>query len=217
MTPAAIWRLHEEIFFWCNLNQANCVIRPVRSNASDQELISAINNGNSTAINMLIDRHKSFAFTLAFRILNNREEAEEASHDAFLKALKSLAKYRSDAKFTTWLYRIVVNTSISRKRRMKVYLEDIEEVQHQESFAVSDRSLLSDEERNHYIGLALSKLNEIDATLITLYYFKEMSVEEIEGITGFDRNNIKVKMFRARKKLGEHLSNTLKTEVTALL
>ena len=47
--------------------------------------------------------------------------------------------------------------------------------------------------------------------------FKEMSLEEIEGITGFDKNNIKVKMFRARKKLGEHLSNTLKTEVTTLL
>ncbi|MEQ8712849.1 MAG: sigma-70 family RNA polymerase sigma factor [Cyclobacteriaceae bacterium] len=189
----------------------------MRSNASDQELISAIVDGNSTAINMLIDRHKQYAFTLSFRILNNREEAEEASHDAFLKALKSLANYRSDAKFTTWFYRIVVNTAISRKRKMKVYLEDIDDVHHQGSFAISDKSLLSEKERNHYISLALSKLNEIDATLITLYYFKEMSVEEIEGITGFDKNNIKVKMFRARKKLGEHLSNTLKTEVTALL
>lgn len=194
-----------------------CVTCPVRPNATDQELISAIINGNNTAINMLIDRHKSYAFTLAFRILNVREEAEEASHDAFLKALKSLTSYRSDAKFTTWFYRIVVNTAISRKRRMKVYLEDIDEVHHQESFAITDRSLLSDEERNHYINLALGRLNEIDATLITLFYFKEMSLEEIEGITGFDKNNIKVKMFRARKKLGEHLSNTLKTEVTTLL
>lgn len=166
---------------------------------------------------MLIERHKSYAFTLAFRILNNREEAEEACHDAFLKALKSLNNYRSDAKFTTWFYRIVINTAISRKRKVKVYTEDIDEVRRDTSFATIDRMPISDEERNYYIGNALNQLNEIDATLITLYYLKELSVEEIVDITGFDKNNIKVKMFRARKRLAEHLSLALKEEVSTLL
>lgn len=166
---------------------------------------------------MLIDRHKSYAYTLAFRILNHREEAEEASHDAFLKALKSIGAYRMEAKFTTWLYRIVVNTAISRKRRLRVSPDDLDEHRHEGQFAITDRNALSDAERRHYIGLAVGKLNEIDATLITLYYFEEMTIEEIEGITGFDRNNIKVKMFRARKRLGEYLSNALKSELTGLL
>ncbi len=166
---------------------------------------------------MLIERHKGYAFTLAFRILCNREEAEEVCHDAFLKALKSLNNYRYDAKFTTWFYRIVVNTAISRKRKVKVYMEDINEIQGDVSFATIDRLPIANEERSRYIGHALSQLNEIDATLITLYYFKEMSVDEIVGITGFDKNNIKVKMFRARKRLAEHLSLALKEEVSTLL
>ena len=165
---------------------------------------------------MLIDRYKCYAYTLAFRILNHREESEEATHDAFMKMLKSIKSYRSEAKFTTWFYRIVVNTAISRKRRLKIQFDELDEVGHHDSFGTMDHHTLSQNDRNHYIGIALAKLNEVDATLITLFYLKEMSVEEIEGITGFDRNNIKVKMFRARKRLGEHLSSVLKNEVTTL-
>ena len=110
-----------------------------------------------------------------------------------------------------------MNTAISRKRKVKVYTEDIDQLKGESTFASIDKMPISEEERKHYIGLALGRLNEIDATLITLYYFKELTVEEIVDITGFDKNNIKVKMFRARKRLAEHLSSALKEEVSALL
>ena len=65
---------------------------------------------------MLVDRYKDLAFTIAFRILGKREDAEEVVQDAFVKAFQNLSSFRQKAKFSTWLYRIVYNTAISKKR-----------------------------------------------------------------------------------------------------
>ena len=67
----------------------------------------------------LVHRHKDFAFTVAYRILNHREEAEEAAQDAFMQAFAALKDFNQTAKFTTWFYRIVFNAALGAKRRQK--------------------------------------------------------------------------------------------------
>src|SRR5512142_656682 len=84
--------------------------------------------GKTSAFSSLVDRHKDRAFNLAFRIAGNREEAEEITQDAFLKAFRSLDRFRRQSSFNTWLYRIVYNTAISLVRTHKKGILSVEEL-----------------------------------------------------------------------------------------
>lgn len=184
---------------------------------SDNVLIERIIAGDKSLFGTLIERHKDYAFTLALRVLNNREDAEEVAHDAFLKALRSLSSFKMESKFTTWFYKIVVNMAISRRRKKRIDTQEIEisNTQHYSTF--DDLGGMPKEDRKFFINKAIDLLKDEEKVLITLFYFEEMDMEEISDITGIDKNNLKVKMFRARKKLAGVLSRMLKDEIHSLL
>jgi len=92
-----------------------CVKSLVDKNRRDLQLLEAIQQGDDSAYEELINRHKNYAYTIALRILGNREEAEEVAHDAFIKVFASLDQFKKQSKFTTWLFRIVHNLSVSEK------------------------------------------------------------------------------------------------------
>jgi RNA polymerase sigma-70 factor (ECF subfamily) len=182
---------------------------------ADQDLVLAVLAGEKNAVSTLVERHQSFAYTLAYRVLQHKEEAEECAHDAFLKALKALDTYRMESKFTTWLYRIVVNAALSRKRKKQLQQVDIQGVVSLPG--VHDPSIIQLEEQKKYINLAMSTLDDTDSLLVSLFYFKELSIEEIADITDVEKSNIKVRLFRARKKMGETLKGMLQQETKTLL
>jgi RNA polymerase sigma-70 factor (ECF subfamily) len=93
----------------------------------DNHYISEVIAGNTASFAVLIDRHKDLVFTIAMNITHNHEDAEEVAQDAFLKAFQKLAGFRKESSFQTWLYRIAYNEAISRVRRNKVKLLDLEE------------------------------------------------------------------------------------------
>ncbi len=106
------------------------------SNPNDIKLIKLVKAGDVGSYAQLIDNYQHMAFTLAKSIVKNKEEAEEVTQDAFFKAYKALDKYKGDAGFSTWLYRIVYNTAISKIRSRKAETTSIEspEVDHQSAF-----------------------------------------------------------------------------------
>lgn len=166
---------------------------------------------------MLISRHKDYAFTLALRIVNNREDAEEVAHDAFLKAFKALDSFRMDSRFTTWFYKIVVNMAISRKRKKRLSTEEIDVYNTGHYSTFDDTGTMHVGERKHFLNKAIALLNDEESTLITLYYMEELQMDEVSDITGIDKNNLKVKIFRARKKLAGILTQLTKGEAQSLL
>ena len=85
----------------------------------DITYIEQVLAGNLNAYSHLVDRHKDRAFNLALRICGNTEEAEEITQDSFLKAFRSLSSFKMKSSFSTWLYRIVYNSSISNVRGRK--------------------------------------------------------------------------------------------------
>ena len=182
---------------------------------SDSELIGKILSGDQVAMRILIDRHRNYAFTIALRVLGSREEAEEVAQDSFIKAMRSLSKFKNDSKFTTWFYRIVFNTAVSRKRKKKLSTEEITD--HNISLGVENHHSLYSNEQSKYLNMALSRLREEDNLVLTFYYLKELSMEEISEITGHSPNTLKVKLHRARKRLAEVLRDLLKEEVNLLL
>jgi RNA polymerase sigma-70 factor (ECF subfamily) len=187
----------------------------VNENLKDIAIIERIKTGDKSAYRDLVHRHKDFAFTVAYRILNHREEAEEAAQDAFIQAFSALNDFNQTAKFTTWFYRIVFNAALSAKRRQKL-TETITETRAL-AFSVMDTTQdMHKKERNTQIQRALAQLSPDDVTMITLFYLKEHSLEEIAAITAISSETIKVKLHRARKRLAEVLRTQLGAEVKNL-
>jgi len=189
----------------------------VNSPISDQTIINNVLAGDTTQYDELVLRHKDYAYTLALKIVHNTMDAEEVAHDAFMKAYTSLKKFNQQAKFSTWLYRIVFNTAVSHTRKNTIKVDDISEMVHQpESGSNSSESLFS-QDREKFIGEAMEKLDALDATIITLFYMKQLSLEEIGETVGIKASAIKVKLFRARKRLARELENVLHYEVHEIL
>ncbi len=166
--------------------------------------IERVLNGEAAAFGYIVDRHKDHAFNLAFRICGNREEAEEATQDSFLKVFRSLKGFRRKSSFSTWLYRIVYNTSVSYIRSKKkgvLSLEDFPAELTDFIGIATTEDEAENEYRNSLINFALQKLNEEDRAVISLYYYEEMTTEGISDVTGISISNVKVRLFRARQKL----------------
>lgn len=187
----------------------------------DQFLERAI-RGERTGLEYLVHTYKDMAYTVAMRILLNREDAEEVVQDSFMKAFTSLHTFRRASKFSTWLFRIVYNTSLSRLKRDRISTIQLgEELDlESESFIVNDLSeweQLKQEERKRYIDLALLRLSAEDRTIVTLHYIAEKSIAEICEIVGKEKSAVKMQLLRARKQLEHSLGLLLKKEVKDLL
>lgn len=178
--------------------------------------IEQILAGNSNAFSFIVDRHKDRAYNLAFRISGHHEEAEELIQDAFLKAYRSLTSFKMKSSFSTWLYRIVYNTTISHiriKKKGVLSLEDFP-ADATDFISVSSSEEEADREyRNSLVGFALQKINEEERALISLYYYDELSTDEIAEVTGLSKANIKVKLFRARQKMTEIIQRVEKKKL----
>lgn len=188
--------------------------RAVITKEEEFELIDRILAGQTDAYARLVDSYKSFAFTIALKVLENRAEAEEAAQDAFIRAFHYLKKFNREARFSTWLYRITFNTAISAKRKNKMRLDSIENtIIVQEG---SSEDALARNDKHVFIAQAMEKLNEMDKLSIQLYYLQEFSLEEVAEMMGQPTNTIKVRVHRARIRLAEELTKILKSEVVNL-
>ena len=188
---------------------------------TDQALITAVLEGNSSAYAELVNRHKRFVFTMAMKFAKNREDAEEIAQDCFVKAYRSLGSFKNTSKFSTWLYTITYTTAMSflRKKRIATYSMDEEEnhlqlENHISSFQANE---VEKKSKYAYLNLAISQLLPDDAAIITLFYQSEQSLDEIAQVLKMESNTVKVKLHRARLRLKEKLEYLLKEEVKELL
>jgi RNA polymerase sigma-70 factor (ECF subfamily) len=187
---------------------------------SDQIYIDKVLQGDTNAFAYLINRYKDMVYTIAIKIVKSHEDAEEVAQDSFLKAYEKLDSFKGNSKFSTWLYTIVYRNSITKIRKKKVATSDIDDYvmdNYSEGHEFPQLEAIKNGEQQKYVREAIDRLPEKDALLITLFYMNESSVEEIEQITNLTQSNIKVKLFRARKKLNTELSFLLKEEVKTIL
>jgi RNA polymerase sigma factor (sigma-70 family) len=193
----------------------------MQSKLSDIQLIHDTLAGNQSAYTDLVKRHQRFVFTLAMRFAKSREDAEEIAQDCFIKAYRSLASFQGQAKFSTWLYSIVYTTSMTflRKKRIDTYSIDDEStyVQIENQTSGYDVNNAENRSRSFYLNEAITQLSPDDATIITLFYKGEQSLEEIGQAMGVETNTVKVKLFRARLRLKQKLEHNLKQEVKELI
>jgi RNA polymerase sigma-70 factor (ECF subfamily) len=182
----------------------------------DQPLINRTLNGDMGAFADLVDRYKYMVFTLAMRMVKNREDAEEIAQDCFMKAYQGLKRFKGDAKFSTWLYKIAYYRSLDyvRKSGRKIETTSIDEV-YEKHLAEEENAFMRFErsQQSKTIKHALRLLPGDDGILITLFYYEELSLQEVSMIMDLTVNNVKVKLFRARKRLMHLLTDTLEPEI----
>jgi RNA polymerase sigma factor (sigma-70 family) len=187
---------------------------------SDSEIISLVLKGDHNAYALLVERYKSYVFTLTFRFIKNREDAEEVSQDIFVKAYRSLADFRGTAKFSTWLYTIVNTTCITFLRKKRL---DVKSLDDERTFEVADSqdsgfraNQVEQKSRLNMVNRAIAMLSPDDAEIITLFYKNEQSLEEIGQILGVQVNTAKVRLHRARTRLKEKMEKHFTEEIKDL-
>ena len=160
--------------------------------------------GNARAYAFLVEKHKEMVFSIALKILHSREDAEEVAQDAFVKAYQSLSGFKNEAKFSTWLYRIVYNSAISKVRKKKLELSPLDDStinNYSDDSVDSNFFLVEEPDQFELLQKALQSLPEDENVIVSLFYQNDNSIEDISAITGLTVANVKVKLHRIRKKL----------------
>ena len=184
---------------------------------ADNDVIARVLNGDHHLYSMLVDRHRNLVFTISLRYLKTREDAEEVAQDVFVKAFRSLADFRGQSKFSTWLYTITTTTCLSflRKKKPEIHSLDNEKV-----FEVADQMehspgshLIEQKSRINMVNEAINMLSSDDAQVLTLFYKGEQTLDEIAKVFGKDANAVKVQLHRARGRLKEKMQQYYSEEV----
>lgn len=183
------------------------------NNLDDITYIERIRQGDAQAFVYLLRRYRQIVFSLVLRIVENQTDAEDVTQDIFIKVYQSLDKFRGDAKFSTWLYRVAYNQSVTHIRHKREnslplcdeLLSDGEPTDFEENIFRQSR-----EEQLRCLDQALNLLSAEDLWIVTLYYKAEASVREIANITGLSESNVKVKLHRIRLWLKTEIEKNLK-------
>jgi RNA polymerase sigma factor (sigma-70 family) len=174
-------------------------------NISDVDVIESVKKGNSADFSILIDRYKNKAFSLLKRMLKNEFDAEEVLQDCFLKAYNSLQGFKQESKFSTWFYKIVYNTALTRlsskKRKIENEMSSVEDHFNLEYSA--DIHKLDREEMSVILKKLIDQLPENHSAVISMFYLDEMSCEEIGEVMNLSVSNVKVMLYRSRNSLKE--------------
>ncbi len=178
----------------------------------DNFYIERVLNGDSSSYAALVSKHKNLVFSIALKVLNNREDAEEIAQDAFVKAYHSLKSFEKKSKFSTWLYRIVYNAAISRTRKRVLDTTPMDNYVINNYSEEDMRPGVDEVDKNEQqvlLGKAMKNLSDEDNLLITLFYHGSNSIEEISSITGLSASNVKVRLHRIRKKLYDDMKTMM--------
>ncbi len=185
---------------------------------SDETLIQQALGGRQTAFATLVNRYERYAFTLALRMVKNREDAHEVAQDAFLRAFRYLPDFRGEAKFSTWLYKIVYSTSLNFLRKQHPDIQSLDD--ENRPLRLADEAspdashAMEQNDRNGALQSAIGYLSSDDAAIITLFYLYEHTLDEICQITNLTMTNAKTKLCRARQRLRSIVESKFATELT---
>lgn len=181
----------------------------------DEEYINdIIENHSVMAYKALVERYENRVFTLCYKIIKRREEAEEVAQDIFVLCFKKLNELQDKRKFPNWLMKIAYSKAIDHIRKKQIVKTDIDAIN--ASHFKEEQTPLKKaifENRKEILKKAINLLEPIEASIITFYYIQDIPVKDIAEITELSLSNVKVKLFRARTSLKKIISSLLKNDL----
>jgi RNA polymerase sigma-70 factor, ECF subfamily len=184
--------------------------RKAAAAAEDRELVRRAQAQDKEAFEELVRRHQHRVFAVAGGILRRREDAEDIAQQVFVKAYFSLKRFDQRAAFSTWLYKITVNEcwDLLRKRKVRplLYESDLSEEQARQFGATDERASEEPDISEKLVARQrvqnlMAGLDERDRTMLILKEVEGFAVEEIAEILGLNANTVKVRLFRARRRV----------------
>ena len=171
--------------------------------SDEKDIIKHILRGETHLYAHFVEKYSEAVFSLVAHMINCREDAEEITQDIFLKAFEKLSSFNVDSSFSTWLYRVAYNTTISAlRRRPCISVAIAEEILADTDDTLVDETLSNEnEELLQRLDRAIALLSPGERALVRLYHLEERSISETMQITGLKESSVKVKLYRARKKL----------------
>ena len=164
-------------------------------------------NRDQNAFRMLVDSYSDYAFSVAFRIVNDEEESKDIVQETFISVWNRIAHFNPERKFSNWLYRIVVNKcydSLRRKKRMSLVYPDTSNWQIPDLFAASNpEKQLTNEETGKMIRLLTGKLSPKQKVVFILSELEGLSQDDISEITGMIKTSVKSNLNHARRSIGK--------------
>jgi RNA polymerase sigma factor (sigma-70 family) len=182
---------------------------------NDTECIRMILRGEKEYFAYLVEKYQDKAYNLCFKLLRDKEEARDSAQEAFIKAYEALPGFRLDSAFPTWFYRILYNTCISKIRKDR-YIQVPEPLLEEDSENGYDNDGIGQldlEDMRYLLGKAYEVLQADEVFLADQFYREDRSIEELAEITGLSQSNVKVKLFRARRKMHIRIKSVLKEEI----
>jgi RNA polymerase sigma-70 factor (ECF subfamily) len=185
--------------------------------STDLALVHATKNGEISAFEQLVERYDARLLRIAQNVTHNREDAQDAVQEAFLKAFQHLDGFREDSKFSTWLIRITVNQSLMKLRKQRSMREVSidEDYQAEESMLPREVADLSPSPEERYRSselrrLMITALQTLSPILRTVFVLRDMegfSIVQTAELLGLSQTAVKARLWRARLQLREQLAN----------
>ena len=186
--------------------------------AAERDLVQRAQEGDSEAFSELVLSHQQFAYNVALRAVNNNQDAEDIVQEAFVRAWKSLSRFRLEARFRTWLYRIIMNLCYNQLPRLKREPEMLDE--DQESQWNNDNGQMGDPESSlenkEVLGLVQRQIQTLPGQyqiMLLLRFQENCSYAEISEIMDLPLGTVKTGLFRARKRLKEAVTQDQEEKV----
>jgi len=177
---------------------------------NDTELIEGALNGSLQAWETLVRRYESRVFNFSLRLTGNRDDAMDLMQDVFLGVYRNLDRFRGDAQFSSWMFRIAHNKAIDlARRRYASPVQDMDTDQLPEPGSLQDspQVLLMQEQGNKSIQALMESLGPELRLLVELKVFQEMTFEDIAELQDVSANTVKTRFYSAMKKLRNKLEN----------
>lgn len=178
--------------------------------SSDQEIVEKVCNGNVQAFRQLVERHQTFVYRVAYRLVGNVAEAEDITQECFIRLWNNLHRYRPEIKLTTWLYKIATNlcldflkSSENRATRMTVKLEGYHDIT---QVLPADQTLI-DAELRIAVEKLTSELSPKQKAVFVLRDIEQVEMSEIGEILAMDSGQVKSNLYYARKKVREMITS----------
>ncbi|HET9316899.1 MAG TPA: sigma-70 family RNA polymerase sigma factor [Vicinamibacteria bacterium] len=170
----------------------------------DREAIEACRQGEREAFDRLVERYQRDVYRLCYRYVNNHQDANDMAQEAFLKAYRALSKFRGDSAFSTWLYRIAVNTCLNFRAARRAPQEELSEHLADGAAGVAER--LQADEQSARVREAVARLPQKQRATLILKIYHDLTHEEVARALGSSVGTVKANLFHALGNLRKLMS-----------
>jgi len=178
---------------------------------SEQQIIQAILNGDNSKFELLVEKYQTMVFRTALGFVHSKEDAEDLTQDVFISVFQSIRSFQGNSEFSTWLYRITVNTSINhlnrnkRKAFLQIAGDLLQNIFNKESGDNNPHQELEQTEQNRAIQKAIDSLPEKQRTAFVLSKYDDLTQKEIAAIMQSTEGSVEQLLQRAKTNLQKKL------------